>query len=460
MSTALTFGNTKTEASTTFKDVSSSHRAYKEITYLAQGKIAGGNANGRFQPNSNVTRAEATAMIGRALQLDGTKRSTSFKDVGSSNFASGYIQSAANKKIVSGYKDGRFKPNNPVTRGEMAVMISRAFGYSYGNSTSGAEKALISRGIAQGKGNGSFGTNDSIIRADFAIFLARSIDYTLRTKPTISFSGQTYSNTDALNIRKGPSTSYASIGKLKNKEIVSIGYVVGKWTLIKSSSNVIGFVSNSYLGSGSTSPGESADDDNNQSLANETIVIDPGHGGKDPGAVGFGLKEKDVVLDTGLYLKKLLAKTPFNVEYTRETDKFLELKDRVAFAERVKGDTFVSIHANAGGGTGSETYYYASRSNGANTKDSKKLAESIQARLVVAMNTKDRGEKTANFHVIKQNSMPAVLVELAFIDTKADNDKLKNPVYRQKAANAIYLGILDYYKYKGFNVSSLYNVVK
>lgn len=163
-----------------FADVPASHRAYKEVSLLAKRGITQGDENGYFQPGQTVTRAEAAAMIGRALNLDGTKRASMFTDVGSGMFASGYIQSAVDRKIFSGYKDGSFKPYGQVTRGEMALMISRAFGYEYGNAASQAQRALITRGIAQGMENGQFGSQLSIIRADFAVFLARALDPTLR----------------------------------------------------------------------------------------------------------------------------------------------------------------------------------------------------------------------------------------------------------------------------------------
>ena len=233
---------------THFNDVSSSYRAYKEISYLAEGGITTGDTTGNFNPDKQVTRAEAIAMIGRTLGLDGTKRSTKFKDVGVANFASGYIQTAVEKGIVSGYADGSFKPNASVTRGEMAIMISRAFDYSFGNSVSGAAKALTSRGIAQGMENGSFGADLPIIRADFAVFLARSIDYTLRVgSPTIEFSGEKLIGTETLPLRKGPSVAYAQVSVLNQNEKVTIGYKVGNWTLVKSASGNVGFVPTSNL---------------------------------------------------------------------------------------------------------------------------------------------------------------------------------------------------------------------
>ncbi|WP_042349297.1 N-acetylmuramoyl-L-alanine amidase [Bacillus massiliigorillae] len=461
-----TLDTSKTEAATTFKDISTNHPAFDEIAFLAQGKITSGDENGYFKPRQNVTRAEFAAMVGRALNLDGTKKKTKFKDVGSGNFASGYIQSAVDKKIISGYSDGSFKPNGLVTRGEMAIMISRAFGYEFNNTTSGAAKAITSRGIDTTQADGTFAAERQAVREETAIFIARAIDYTMRlNNPSVSFSSERYVTSSTLNVRKGPSTNYNVVKVLKYKEKVTLGYQVGNWVLIKADDNTIGFVSTDYLStSNPTSSGDNpGDTSGGKSLASQVLVIDPGHGGTDPGKVGFGLKEKDIVLNTSLLLKKLLIQTPLNVKYTRETDVTLDLvKDRVPYALSVKGNTFVSIHANGGGGTGSETYYWGKVSKAATNpyvSDSKMLAEFIQKRLVVALDTRDRGIKHGDFHVIRENQMPAVLVELAFMDTKADSEKLNSPVYRQKAAEAIYLGILDYYKAKGFDVAPYYDVV-
>lgn len=245
--TVVTVGDVE-EVVYIFKDINSEHRAYKEIAYLAEGEIVGGDTKGYYNPSQHVTRAEAAAMIGRALNLDGTQRKTSFKDVSSSNFASGYIQSAVDQKILSGYSDGTFKPYDKITRGEMAVMISKAFDYNFGGSLSGAAKALTSRGIAQGMTDGSFGADLNIIRADYAVFLARAIDYNLRVNsPAISFPESMSVQPDSLSIRKGPSDKYAQVGTLKKNDVVTIGYQVGSWSLIKTSNNIVGFVPTAKL---------------------------------------------------------------------------------------------------------------------------------------------------------------------------------------------------------------------
>ncbi|RJS60699.1 cell wall hydrolase [Bacillus sp. PK3_68] len=448
--------NNTAQAATNFTDVGASHRAAKEIYYLAQGGIAQGASATQFSPNKRMTRAEAATLIGRALQLNGTKRPTSFKDVGSGMFASGYIQSAADKGILAGYSDKSFHPYQEVSRGEMAVMISKAFGYEYGNKLSGAANALKSRGIAQGKADGSFGADELIIRADFSVFLARAINPQFRlVDNTVTFKDARWINVDSLNVRTGPSDAYPKVGAVKQDEQVKSAYKVGSWNYIKYGS-LEGFVHGSYL----RNTAEATNAGNvDPRIAKQVIVLDPGHGGHDSGATGFGIYEKNVVLDTGLKLNNLFKKTPFQVKMTRSTDKFVELRDRVSFAKSAGANTFISIHANAGGGTGSETYYYSAYKN-PNVTDSKLLASKIQARMVAAWNLANRGVKNGNFHVIRENTMPAVLVELGFIDTKKDNDMLRSDYWRNAAAKAIYYGTLDYYKAKGYQVDPLYDVAK
>jgi N-acetylmuramoyl-L-alanine amidase len=445
----LPFYGTTAGAAGSFKDVSTGHRAYKEISYLAEGEIVSGSLTGYFYPDKIVTRGEAAAMIGRSLNLNGTKRSTQFSDVGSQYFASGYIQSAVEANVLSGYKDGTFKPDKPVNRGEMAVLISKAFKYNFGGTLSGAANALITRGISQGMADGTFGTDKDIIRADFSVFLARAINYKLRLTPVVSYDMERTVTVDSLNVRTGPSTLYPRTGALSKGTKVEVAYAVGSWAFIKSG-NTEGLVHSSYLNAPINAGNESI-------LSQKMIVIDPGHGGTDPGAIAYGLEEEDVVLDTALKVKALLAKTPFQYKLTRETDKTLSLNQRVSIAKEVNADIFISIHANAfnGSANGTETYYYSAYEN-PNTADSKLLATKIQNRLLAAWNLYDRGVKHGNFHVIRENTMPAVLAELGFIDNKKDNEKLASAAWRQEAAKAIYWGILDYYKEKGLDVSNLY----
>ncbi|MGG3160595.1 N-acetylmuramoyl-L-alanine amidase [Geobacillus stearothermophilus] len=446
-----------TKAAPYFYDVGTTHRAKDEIYYLAEGKIVLGSLSGYFYPANYVTRAEAAAIIGRTLNFNGEQRATRFKDVGKGNFASGYIQEAVDHNIINGYRDGTFRPDQFVTRGEMALLINRA--YSLGGTTfSAAVQQLKMRGIAEGKADGTFGEDEPIIRADFAVFVARAINPQYRVNSQLSSIGQATVTASALNVRKGPSMNYGAVGLLYRGQSVDLLHVVGNWAYVRSS-GIEGFVSRNYLSGGAAQP-----DANNKLLdyiRTQTIIIDPGHGDYDPGAVANGLLEKEINLNVALKVKSLFENTGFGIALTRETDVFVPLSGRVAFAKEQGGDIFVSIHTNSGGGTGTETYYYSAAATNPYVEQSKKLAQCIQKRLVEAWNAVDRGTKRGNLHVLRENNMPAVLVELGFIDRKEDAEKLGSPYWQEKAAKAIYLGILDYYALEsGLDFQPLYDRVQ
>ncbi|WP_050615576.1 N-acetylmuramoyl-L-alanine amidase [Bacillus testis] len=467
VSTFITAGISVSHAATpTFKDIGASHPLHDEIMYLAQGGIAAGDAKGYFKPKDNVTRGDFAAFLGRAMDLDGTKRKTTFKDVGTGMNASGYIQSAVQAKIISGYSDGTFKPNQKVTRGEMAVMVARAFGYDFQNSSSGAAQAMISRGIDTNQSDGTFAYNRAATREETAMFVARAIDYTLRLKPESAFIGTKYINTNGLNMRKGPLTSYEIVGSLNKGNTVSVAYTVGMWSMVKTTGGKTGFVSSKYLSNTSNTPTTGSADKSASSLK---IVIDAGHGiqpGKrnDVGAVGNGLKESDITLDITQRLKKLFDQTPINDFYTRPVESYPTLDERAEYAKEKDADIFVSVHVNSFGnesGEGSETWYPSespSSSSANRIAESKELASLIQKRFVKEWNTKDRGTKSNKYVVLVKTTMPAVLVETGFISNKEDAAKLGSPAYRQKAAQAIFYGILDYFKAQGYEVNEYYNI--
>lgn len=179
-------------------------------------------------------------------------------------------------------------------------------------------------------------------------------------------------------------------------------------------------------------------------IKGKKIVVDPGHGGTDPGAVSNGIQEKELVLDIGLRVQKLLEEAGAEVIMTRTTDVFITLDERVRIANQNNANSFVSIHANASGETahGTETYWNNSHSS----KESKELAEVIQKKMIEKLGTRDRGVKEARFQVIRQSTMPSVLVEVGFITNKDEAKKMQTDDFRKKAAEAIFEGIVEYYK--------------
>ncbi|NET67283.1 MAG: N-acetylmuramoyl-L-alanine amidase [Moorea sp. SIO1G6] len=171
------------------------------------------------------------------------------------------------------------------------------------------------------------------------------------------------------------------------------------------------------------------------------VVIDAGHGGKDPGAIGIGgIQEKDVNLSISRQVEALLEKQGIQVVMTRSDDRFISLNGRVQVAERTDADLFVSIHANAIGRNrpdvnGLETYYYSTGQS---------LAQTIHYTILRSVDISDRRTRRARFYVLRKTSMPAVLVEVGFLTGYEDSAKLKTSAYRSQMARAIARGILLY----------------
>ena len=117
-----------------FKDVSTGYTFYDEVLYLSSEEIISGFTDGTFRPNDTVTRAQVAIMIGKALDLNGEPRNTNFTDINSTVTGSGYIASAVERGIISGFTDGSYRPYDPVTRGQMAIFLNRAYTLTTGQT--------------------------------------------------------------------------------------------------------------------------------------------------------------------------------------------------------------------------------------------------------------------------------------------------------------------------------------
>ncbi|MGC1393073.1 MAG: N-acetylmuramoyl-L-alanine amidase [Coleofasciculaceae cyanobacterium] len=173
------------------------------------------------------------------------------------------------------------------------------------------------------------------------------------------------------------------------------------------------------------------------------VMVDPGHGGPDPGAVGIGgLQEKGIVMSISQQVASLLEQQGVQAVLTRKGDYDFDLEPRVAMAERMNANLFVSIHANAislsrPDVNGLETYYFSSASSG-------RLARTIHNSILQGVDVKDRGVRSARFYVLRRTSMPSVLIEVGFVTGREDAAKLSNPTYQSQMAQAIARGILQY----------------
>ena len=211
-------------------------------------------------------------------------------------------------------------------------------------------------------------------------------------------------------------------------------------------------------------------------LIAKTIVIDPGHGGKDPGALGKGtIDEKDIVLSMSKKLREVLTARGYTVLMTRDTNRFIPLRERTKFATQHKADLFLSIHANGSTSSqahGIETYYLdvnstdkaseqiAARENAnsgysiqelesllkgliqeSKSEDSKRLAEHVQQKLVQVTGAADRGVKHARFVVLIGAKVPSILIETGFVSNPTEGKKLATSAYQHKIATAIADGV-------------------
>ena len=213
------------------------------------------------------------------------------------------------------------------------------------------------------------------------------------------------------------------------------------------------------------------------------VVVDPGHGGDDPGARSHtGLAEKEVTLDIALRLEKLLAEAGFEVVMTRERDVFVSLRERVLLANRAGGDLFLSVHVNSIPQPlrrGVETYYLgptddphveqlAGAENSASgytladfrtlleqvfadvrSDESRRLAGAVQNKLFAALrrhnpNLEDRGVKRAPFAVLIGTEMPSVLAEVSCVSHSDEAELLRQSAYRDRIAHALAAGVFDY----------------
>src|SRR5215472_1151707 len=194
------------------------------------------------------------------------------------------------------------------------------------------------------------------------------------------------------------------------------------------------------------------------------VVLDPGHGGQDSGAMCGGLLEKDLTLDVARRIDRLLDSEGVATLMTRVGDTYVSLADRAAFANRVRNCIFVSIHFNEGNqpvASGVETYYAAHQITAGSflaswlpflwrplsdspNAESRNLAELIQEAVVARTGTIDRGTQARQFFVIANVTSPAVLVEGGFLTNKEDISKLATEDYRDQIAAAVADGILRY----------------
>lgn len=185
------------------------------------------------------------------------------------------------------------------------------------------------------------------------------------------------------------------------------------------------------------------------------IYLDPGHGGYESGAVSGGVYEKTINLQTSKKIESILKSKGYSVYMSRDSDERLSLSQRAQEANRMNASIFISVHYNAFRGTseGIETFYYNQSGNTINPyannayriNSSRNLATNIHKNVLRSSGAVDRYVRTANFHVIRETHMPAVLLELGYVDHAGERAKIKTASYQQKLAQGVAEGIDQYF---------------
>ena len=174
------------------------------------------------------------------------------------------------------------------------------------------------------------------------------------------------------------------------------------------------------------------------------IVLDPGHGGIDGGAIRAGINEKDITLDVSKLVYQILTKKGYKVDLTRWEDKTLSLQDRVDFSDNKKASVFVSIHVNSSVSSepkGVETHWW--------TDEGHELAKVVHEEMVKKVKSTDRGLVKSKFYVINHTKAKSILVEIGFISNDNERNELLTQQRKQNTAEGIAEGIIKFMKKEG-----------
>ncbi|GAB0168914.1 N-acetylmuramoyl-L-alanine amidase [Lysinibacillus sp. CTST325] len=259
------------------------------------------------------------------------------------------------------------------------------------------------------------------------------------TPPTVSGDVLGRVTVDSLNIRKEANSTSTVLGKLKKGEYIQVNSISGYWAQVTYQGQK-GYVHKSYI---------KLLNQSGNPLKNRIIILDPGHGGKDPGTVVGSYSEKAITLKVGTLVKQKLEAAGAKVYMTRTGDTYPSLQDRVDFTNANYGEIFVSIHVNSATNTsalGTETYYAIS--TGDMYQEDIDLATFVNNQIVNNLNMKNRGVKEQQYYVIRNTIIPAILVELGFLTNSEDRGKMTNDQYVELFADSIYKGISQYYAKK------------
>ena len=477
-------------SSQTFADLPNTGKNKEAHMYLSKAVQLGfmsKDTNGKIRPYEAATREEMAVALAKAFKL-AQKPSTSkpmfFQDIANNHRHAAEINGLYYAGVTQGVK-GQFQPRADLKRSQFVMMVARAMDERFKltlKENAPYEKGIVTNLKANDQLNvrptpsmnnapvGKLSLN-TVVKVNHITpdgwynITANNItgyvsstyikkytetavnppkpteppvvkpDPPAPTLPTSNVIGKV--TVPNLNVRSAGNASSSIVDKLSTGQQVTVHSINGFWVNITTPSGKRGYVHKYYL---------KLMNQTGSAVKDRIIVIDPGHGGRDPGSSAGGVSEKQIALDISKRVQKKLQNAGATVYLTRTGDTYPELSDRTQFASKMFAESFVSIHTNSFHNTsanGTEVWYNtSSNQNGA---ESKQLAGLIQNKIIQKVKTTDRKIKDGPFYVIRNNQMPAILIELGFISNPSDREKMTNDYYANLFADAIYEGIVEYY---------------
>ncbi|KUF29555.1 N-acetylmuramoyl-L-alanine amidase [Lysinibacillus sp. F5] len=472
-----------------FTDVAITHEYVKYINTIYYNGITNGTGD-KYLPNSTVTRSQFSLFVARAksekyrleLPVKGVQVPDTSQVIGLVKVTTEGLNirkskdSSSSTNIVGKVNTGGKLSVYAVEGNWLKVTYKGAFAYVFkqytefldadGNELGAVEKEVTTNGavnlyvkpISSAKVISSVKANEKLpvykTIGGYYLTQVNGLPGYIVANSTTDATGEVKPNPDPtpppasgdvlgkvtvanLNVRSQGNSTSPVLFKLNKGEYVQVNSINGYWAEITYNGQT-GYVHKSYL---------KLLNQTAKPLQNRIIILDPGHGGKDPGTVKGSVSEKSITLKVSTQVKQLLENAGAKVYMTRTGDTYPSLQDRVDFTQANYGEIFVSVHVNSAANAsaqGTETYYAIS--TGDMYQEDIDLATFVNNQIVNNLNMKNRGVKQEQYYVIRNMVIPSILVELGFLTNTEDHNKMTNDQYVKLFAESIYNGILQYYK--------------
>ncbi|RMF69524.1 MAG: DUF1565 domain-containing protein [Cyanobacteria bacterium J069] len=384
---------------------------------VSQGAVSG-FADGTFRPEAGMSRAQYAALLVNTFNPLPKRPALDFTDVPTTHWAYRAIQQAYRGKLLSGVGENQFRPDQNVRRIEVLLSLVNGLGLPPGNPL------LLNR----------YSDRDTLPTFAQPAVASATGQRLVVNYPDITRLEPVREATRA----EVTAMVYQALVQAGRSPLVFSPYIVEPEVAAQSAAT------QASLSVGQSSPAGSHPASRMEDLP--VVVLDPGHGGTDPGVVAAGIQEKDLTLAIALTLSKLLKDYGVQTRLTRSDDRALALGDRLAAAQQTQPapSALLSLHVNATRPprpevNGLETYHAP------DSVDSRRLAQGIHTNLVQTLKIGDRGVRPASFAILRQ-PLPSVHIELGYLTSSEDRTNLGDTEYRQRLAKAIALAVVQFVK--------------